>query len=200
MLWLKLFVFLASLTPAIVFSGLAVAGAYSPDPGQALIIRFAHTATIFLLITLSLKPIATLKGLRPVIRFSRMAGLFCFFYALLHFLAYLAFKTGFMWSLFEMDLAKRPYVYVGMAAFVILALMAVTSTKWWQRRLKRNWKMLHRLVYLALILIIIHILWVARSDVWWTVIYGTIGTLLLAWRARLHWLKRRNIAAENHPS
>ena len=175
----KVIVFLLALAPLLVVLSLAVLGKLGPDPGDELILNFAHIAMSLLLIVLSLKPLSRITLFSESKKYSRMLGLFTFFYAFLHFLSYLAFEVGFEIARFQDDLLNRPYVYLGMAALTILFFMAVTSTKGWQKRLKRNWKRLHMLVYPAALIAVIHVLWVARSDVIWAVLYGSIFFLIV---------------------
>ena len=183
---IKIAVFIVCSLPLIVYLWVATTGGFSPDPGKTLIRYFAHTALSLLLVVLSLPLWARWHPTRQAKKLSRMLGLFCFFYVSLHFLSYLAFVTGFSWQVLVKDLTKRPYAYVGMFAFTILLAMAFTSTQGWQRLLRHNWKRLHRLVYLALLLAVVHVTWVARSDYIWAVVYGTLGTILLAGRFYVH--------------
>ena len=184
----KVLVFVLASLPLACIIWLALQQQLGPNPGKALIHYFAHSAVCLLLLTLSLAPLSRLPRLRKAKQLSRLLGLYSFFYAVLHFLAYLAFTTGFRWAVFAEDITDRPYAYVGMLALVILLLMAVTSTQGWQRRLKRNWKKLHNLVFVALLLIIIHIFWVARSDLIWAVSYGSLAAFLIIWRLFNRWL------------
>lgn len=182
MMWVKMLFHIILLAPLSVFLYLGLSGALSPDPGKQMILYLGHTAICTLIFNFSLPLWAKLRAFTHAKRLSRLTGLYAFLYALLHFIAYLAFVTAFDRQIFLEDIVDRPYAFFGMLAFLILCLMALTSTKGWQKRLKRKWKLLHRWVYLALLLIIIHILWVARSDLVWAYSYGLAVLLLLGWR------------------
>ena len=118
-----------------------------------------------------------------------MVGLFALFYATVHFLVWVAFLLAFRWGAIGAEIIERPYITIGFSSFVILVALGITSPKAMVRRLGRNWKRLHRLVYLAGVLAIIHLLWIQRTDLIEPVIYGGILAFLLAFRA-LH--KRRS--------
>ena len=182
-MWLiKTFISLILSVPLLLFVSLAQVGELGPDPGKELIIYFGHTALIILLITLALPILKKIKGLHFISRCSRLIGLWSFTYASLHLLSYLAFVTGFSVAILTEDLTGRPYAYIGMFAWLILLLLAVTSNAYSQRKLKRNWKLLHRFVNLALLAILVHVLWVARSDLVWFLLYSFVFVLLI-------WLK-----------
>jgi sulfoxide reductase heme-binding subunit YedZ len=156
-----------------------------------------------LLITLALTPLARLGGWNVLLRFRRMAGLFAFFYACLHLLSYAWLGQSFVLADIVQDVAKRPYITVGFASFLMLIPLAATSTAGMVRRLgARRWQRLHRLVYLVGIGGIVHYLWLVKSDIRQPLIYGAILALLLGWRlwhrARSR-AKRLGVAAEPAP-
>lgn len=178
----KPFVFVAALAPFCWYFSLGAVGRLGPDPGKTLLINAGHIATSLLLLVLALPLLARFVRLYRWQKLSRMLGLFAFFYVCVHVLCYLAFEAGFIAGRIVEDLTERPYIIVGAGAFSILLLMALTSTRGWQRRLKKRWKFLHRLLYPAMILVLVHIAWVARSDWYWLVLYGICTILLLGWR------------------
>ncbi|WP_217390140.1 sulfite oxidase heme-binding subunit YedZ [Deefgea piscis] len=139
-------------------------------------------ALVALLLTLSITPLRQLTGYSRLIDYRRMLGLFTFFYALLHFMTYVWLDQFFDWSAIGQDILKRPFVTVGFAAFVLLIPLAVTSTKGWMRRLKRNWARLHRLVYAIAILGVVHYLWLVKADLTTPLIYAAVLAVLLGWR------------------
>ena len=123
----------------------------------------------------------------------RLLGLFAFFYAVLHFLTYIVLEQFFGWSYILEDIAKRPYITVGFTAFVLLIPLAATSTKGMIRRLGKRWQKLHRLVYVAAALAVLHFLWLVKGDTRIDpAVYGSILLVLLG--ARLV-LRRRTSAA-----
>lgn len=180
----KIPAFICSLLPFVWGILLIVNNRLGPDPGSELALYTGEWALRFLLIVLALVPVASLTKLSWLRRLSRMMGLFCFFYASLHLLIYLALLLGWEWSSFLDDLAKRPYIIVGALAYLILLPLAITSTQGWQRRLKRRWKRLHRGVYIALLLVLLHLLWVSKASLAESFFYSVIGLLLLFWRLK----------------
>lgn len=141
----------------------------------------------FLFIALTVTPLRRLTGWHVVIRLRRMLGLFAFFYACLHFVSYIWLDQFFMWDAIIEDILDRPYITVGVASFLLLIPLAVTSTNGMARRLGgRRWQRLHQLVYLIAVLGVIHFLWLVKSDISEPVIYGAILALLLGFRLFWH--------------
>ena len=153
-----------------------------PDPAQALSIETGEWALRFLLLTLAITPFRQIFRVAEIARLRRMIGLFAFFYASIHFLSWMAFILGFRWLAIAEELVERPYITVGFLAYVILFLLGVTSTNSMVRRLGKNWKRLHKFVYAASILAIVHLLWILRTDVTEAVIYGVLLVILLGYR------------------
>ena len=140
---------------------------------------------ILLLVTLAVTPLRRLTGWNDLIRFRRMLGLWAFSYVVLHFLIYLVFEHFFSLELIAEDILERPYVTVGFLAFLILILLAVTSTRGWIRRLGgKRWGRLHQLIYLATALAVLHFLWLVKIDTREPVIYGLVLVVLLGARIR----------------
>lgn len=153
-----------------------------PDPAQALSIETGEWALRFLLLTLAITPFRQIFRVAEIARLRRMIGLFAFFYASIHFLSWMAFILAFRWLAIAEELVERPYITVGFLAYVILFLLGVTSTNSMVRRLGKNWKRLHKFVYAASILAIVHLLWILRTDVAEAVIYGVLLAILLGYR------------------
>ena len=153
-----------------------------PDPAQALSIETGEWTLRFLLLTLAITPFRQIFRMVEIARLRRMIGLFAFFYASIHFLSWMAFILGFRWLAIAEELVERPYITVGFMAYVILFLLGVTSTNSMVRRLGKNWKRLHKFVYAASILAIVHLLWILRTDVTEAVIYGVLLAILLGYR------------------
>ena len=153
-----------------------------PDPAQALSIETGEWALRFLLLTLAITPFRQIFRVAEIARLRRMIGLFAFFYASIHFLSWMAFILAFRWLAIAEELVERPYITVGFLAYVILFLLCVTSTNSMVRRLGKNWKRLHKFVYAASILAIVHLLWILRTDVTEAVIYGVLLAILLGYR------------------
>ena len=136
----------------------------------------------FLLITLAMSPLRQLTGYAWPIKYRRMLGLYSFFYVCVHLMTYLWLDHFFDWNEILTDIIKRPYITLGMLAFVLLIPLAVTSTKAMIRRLGKNWKKLHQLVYLISILGVIHFFLLVKADLLEPSIYAAILFVLLAFR------------------
>jgi sulfoxide reductase heme-binding subunit YedZ len=137
----------------------------------------------FLLITLAVTPLRRLTGWNELVKYRRMLGLFAFFYACLHLTTYIALDHFFNFADIGKDIAKHLWVTVGMAGFLMLLPLAVTSTKGWIRRLGgRRWQRLHRLAYVAATAGVVHFYWLVKKDVTQPLIYATILAVLLGSR------------------
>lgn len=148
----------------------------------------------FLLITLAVTPLRRLTGWLWLARWRRMIGLYAFFYATVHFLTYALIDQFFDFPAILQDIAKRPFITLGFACFVLLIPLAATSTNAMVRRLGgQRWQRLHRLVYVIAIGGVIHFLWLVKSDIREPLIYAAILTVLLGHRLYYRW--RRNAVA-----
>ena len=183
-------------------------GNLSANPLSDLTNETGVWALRFICITLALTPLRRLTGWNAVIRFRRMAGLFAFFYATLHFLTYviadrfasLDFPDGILaWSTVRNlaksvgeDIYKRPYITVGFTALMTLVPLAATSTAGMIRRLGgRRWNLLHRLVYVTGVLVVIHYWWLVKSDISRPMAYGAVVALLLGFRIYWSWWRTK---------
>ena len=175
-------IFFMALIPFIWLLSKVFQNDLGPDPAQALSIETGEWTLRFLLLTLAITPFRQIFRVAEIARLRRMIGLFAFFYASIHFLSWMAFILGFRWLAIAEELVERPYITVGFLAYVILFLLGVTSTNSMVRRLGKNWKRLHKFVYAASILAIVHLLWILRTDVTEAVIYGVLLVILLGYR------------------
>lgn len=149
-------VYLIGFIPAVVLFYRALFNILGADPLKTLEHELGEYALIFLIILLSFRPIKKLMNLN-LIKFRRSIGLLAFWYAVLHFLTYIILDQQLIWDLLIGDLIKRPYIIVGVFAFLTLVPLALTSNAWSMRRFgKANWKNLHLLVYLSAILAALH--------------------------------------------
>ena len=181
--WFKPVVFLACLIPLGLLGWKAYSGGLGANPIEVITHATGNWTLRFLLITLAITPIRKLTGRLWLIRYRRMFGLFAFFYAVLHFLTYIWLDKFF--DLHEMlhDVAKRRFITVGFAGFVLLIPLAITSTTGWIRRLGgKRWQALHRLIYVSAIAGVIHYWWLVKADIREPLKYGVILTLLLGYR------------------
>ncbi len=138
-----------------------------------------------LLATLSVSPLVLITRMKGLLVFRRMLGLFSFFYAGLHIVSYVALDKLFLWAEIWADIVKRSYITVGMVAFVLMLLLALTSNQAAIKRLGgRQWQRLHKLVYLAAGLVIIHFIMMRKGLQYEPLVYGFILCGLLAFRVR----------------
>jgi sulfoxide reductase heme-binding subunit YedZ len=133
-------------------------------------------------LSLAATPANTLLGFRPALRVRRALGLYAFGYALLHFLVFVWVDYGLDFALILQDVGSKRYVLVGFSAFLILLPLALTSTQGWMKRMGKNWKRLHRWVYLAGVLAVVHYVWLVKSDIREPLTFGAAVLLLLAAR------------------
>lgn len=178
----KLIVFLLSLTPFLLLVNDTLMERLGANPIEALHFSLGDWALRFLCITLTLRPIKILTGQTWPLRYSRMMGLFTFFYASMHFLVYIVLDLSLSWEQVIDEIPKSPYALVGLLAYMMLIPLAVTSTKKMQKRLGKNWKKLHRLVYFVAFAVIIHYFWLVKSDIREPLFYTVIILLLLGIR------------------
>lgn len=186
----KTVLWIACLAPAARLAWGALhpdAGILGVNPVQYLLWALGWWALFLLTATLALAPLNRLTGWSWLARFQRPLGLFAFAYAALHLLCYALLDQAGAWGEIPGDLVRRPFIFVGLLALLLLLALAITSTKGWQKRLKRNWKRLHRLVYLAAILGVIHFAW--KEKVGWkaprVLAFAAAVALLLAARLPL---------------
>ncbi len=179
-------VFITALIPFFVLVFRVIQNDLGPDPAQELAKETGEWSLRFLLLTLTLTPLRQLTGKPDFVRIRRMVGLFALFYATVHFLAWMSFLLAFRWVAIGEELVQRPFITVGFAAFVILVALGITSPRFMVRKLGKNWKKLHRLIYVAAVLGVIHLLWILRTDVGEAVVYGSIVAILLGYRVVKH--------------
>ena len=153
------------------------------------------TALSLLLITLLVTPLRKLSGWNRLLLVRRPLGLFAFFYVCVHFGIWAGLDMTLMWEWMVEDVVSRPYITVGFAAFLVLIPLAVTSTRGWIRRLGRKWNLIHKGIYLAGVLGIVHLYWIQKADYGETALFAAALALLLGYRA-VPWLVGR-IAARS---
>ncbi|RYZ73659.1 MAG: protein-methionine-sulfoxide reductase heme-binding subunit MsrQ [Lysobacteraceae bacterium] len=169
--------------------------ALGADPVAEIEHRSGLWALRMLMLALAVTPLRQLSGKPVLLRFRRMLGLYAFFYASLHFSAYLVLDLRGYWIQIFEEIVKRPYITVGFSAWLLLLPLALTSTKGWIRRLGRNWARLHKLVYAIGVLAVLHFWWLVKSDIREPLLYATILALLLGWRGWKALSRRRTAAA-----
>ncbi len=178
---------LLCLTPLAMLAERLLAGRLGANPIEFLEHALGDWSLRFLLLALAMTPLRSLTGWVWPLKLRRTVGLCAFAYICLHFAVYIVFDLNILepaQALAKLgeDLVKRLYITVGFAAWLFLLPLAITSTDGWQRRLKRRWKTLHRLVYPAAVFGVLHYLWLVKKDLSEPLIYVAVLSVLLAWR------------------
>jgi sulfoxide reductase heme-binding subunit YedZ len=149
-------------------TGLAIGAAndgLGANPIEAITHETGQWGLRLLLATLAVTPLRRWLGWAWLAPYRRTLGLLCFTYACTHFATWALFDLGLDPGAMAEDVAKRPFVSAGLATLVCLAPLAITSTRGWMRRLGRHWTRLHRLIYLAALLAVLHFWWGVKADV-----------------------------------
>lgn len=186
--------FLLAAVPFLLLVRDIATGNLAAEPVKDVTLRTGLAGLQLLLATLLVTPLRRLTGLGALMSVRRMLGLFAFFYVFLHFLTYGLDQTvlagqGLSPALIWEDVLRRPYITVGFTAFVLLMPLAVTSTTGWVKRLGgKRWQALHRLVYVAAALGVLHFLWLVKADLQRPATYGLGLVVLLGVRL---WRRRR---------
>lgn len=162
---LQIFTHVAAWVPMLILAWDAYRGNLSVNPYQAATQRTGDTAILLLILSLACTPVNTLFKVPEVLKLRRPLGLYAFLYVCTHLFIFTGLDYGFNWNLLVNDLSDKRYILVGLAAFLCLLPLAATSWRWWMVRLGKNWKRLHRLVYLAAVLVVLHFAWVVKGDV-----------------------------------
>jgi len=174
----------AALVPLAALAVGAVRGSLGANPVETITHTTGAWALRLLLATLAITPLRRLTGWAFVAPWRRSLGLLAFGYATLHFATFLALDLGFELGALGEEVVERPYVTLGFAALVLLLPLAVTSTRSWQRRLGRRWLTLHRFVYVAAILAVLHFVWLVKKDLAEPLAYAAVLAGLLGLRLR----------------
>ena len=179
---LRTLIHILALLPLVILVWDFTQGRLTVNPIQEIQLRTGKYALIFLVLTLSCTPLNILFGFKSVLRLRRALGLYSFMYASLHLFNFIVLDYGFNLDLMLSDISGKRFVFAGLAAFLILSLLAATSLRSSVSRLGRNWHRLHWLVYVAAILSVTHFLWQVKADIREPLIYGILVALLLVIR------------------
>ena len=161
----KRVVFAAACIPAVALVYDAFTGNLTANPVDYITDETGDWTITFLMISLAVTPLRRLTRWNEIIKLRRMLGLFAFFYASLHLLTWIVLVSFFDVPTMLVDISMRPFITIGMATFLILLALAVTSNRAAIRRLGRRWQQLHRLVYLAAVGAVIHFWWLVKADI-----------------------------------
>lgn len=190
LLILRVVMWVACLAPAAWLAAGAFLGWLGVNPIEKLTHVTGMTALVMLLVTLAVSPARRLTGWNPLIKLRRPLGLFAFFYAVLHFSVWMVLDLGFRLEWVWEDILERPYITIGFTALVLLTPLAVTSTRGWIRRLGKKWTALHRLVYVATALGLVHFYWLVKADVRLPLLLIATFVVLMGFRVQ-RWAEKR---------
>jgi sulfoxide reductase heme-binding subunit YedZ len=193
---IRILVFAAALIPAAalayrfyaLYYGIDL-NALTADPAKYITAQTGTWTIAFLTISLTVTPIRRLTKWNEIIKLRRMLGLFAFFYGTLHMLTWVVFNHFFDWNGMVEDVVKRPFITVGMATWLILFALALTSNQYSIRKLKRRWQSLHRLVYAAAVGGVVHFWWLVKADLTLPRRWAAAVILLLGFR--LWWMLKK---------
>ena len=181
----------------------AAADQLGANPAEALIRSLGDWTLRFLCLALAVTPLRVLTHTPALARFRRMVGLWVFFYAVLHLLAYAVFDMELDVGEMLLDVVKRPFILVGTLALVLLALLAATSFNgaigWLGAK---RWRALHRAVYAVAVLSVLHFFWMraGKNDFTEVALYAAVLALLLGWRVQQAWQARQKRQRVVHAS
>ena len=188
--YFKPFVFIVCLWPL----GTIILDIYynelGAEPVKKIMNHFGEWTLIFICLTLTMSPLKRITNLAFWVKFRRMLGLFVFFYATIHLLTYVGLDYRFDWEPIINDVLKKKYIFIGFSAWLLLIPLAITSSQKMIKILGRNWKNLHRLVYVIAIFGSLHYIWLSKTIFFKPLIYTLIIVVLLALRIKI---KKREI-------
>lgn len=178
---LQVLVHIGALLPLVWLAWQFSQGQLTANPIREIQLRTGRYALNLLVLALACTPVYNIFGFKPALQLRRTLGLYAFVYAGLHLMNFIGLDYGFNFALIREGIAAKPFALVGLAAFIILLPLAVTSTKGWVKRLGNNWQRLHRLLYVAGVLAVLHFIWLTKSkaDLHVPLIYGAIIGILL---------------------
>jgi sulfoxide reductase heme-binding subunit YedZ len=181
-------VHLAALIPLIVLIIDALNDNLTVNPIQAATQRTGGAAIVLLALSLACTPLSTYAGWKDAVKLRRALGLYAFMYAAIHFVLFVFVDFGLQFDLIAREFVEKRYLWVGVPAFIMLVALAATSFRWAMRRMGKNWKRLHKLIYFVGLLVVLHLAFVIKGDffrlsgdVWKPLLAAiVIGGLLIA--------------------
>jgi methionine sulfoxide reductase heme-binding subunit len=179
--WLHL-IHPAALAPLALGVWDLLQGRLSANPIQDITHRSGYAALVLLVLSLVCTPASLYLGQKWALKLRRPLGLYAFLYAAVHLLIFAVLDYGLNLGLVWQELAEKRYILAGFAAFLLLLPLALTSTKGWQQRLGKRWRSLHRLVYLAAPLAVVHFIWLVKADLREPLLFGAAVAALLLLR------------------
>ena len=196
-LGLKHIVFIICICPfawivwIIINGGLGTNGLLGANPIEAINRYLGDWAIRFLLTAIAITPIRQVTGWIKIMQFRRMVGLFAFFYVCLHLFSYIGLDQFFDWQEIWVDITRRNYITVGMASFILLTILAATSTNGMIKKLGgKRWNLIHKLVYPASIIACLHFFMMRKGIQFEPILYSAICAILLGYRIVVAWSKK----------
>ena len=183
--FLKPGIFILSLIPFLVIISKIYFNQLGPEPVKEITHHTGEWTLIFICLTLAMSPLKRFTNLVIWIKFRRMLGLFVFFYATIHLITYVVIDYRLDWQQIFNDVLKKKYIFIGFSAWLLLIPLAATSSQKMIKILKRNWKNLHRLVYVIAIFGSLHYIWLSKTIFFKPLIYTLIIVVLLALRIKI---------------
>lgn len=180
--WLQVLTHVGAWAPFIWLVYDYVTDNLSFNPIQDITYRTGKPALVLLVLSLACTPLNSLFGFRAALKLRRPLGVYAFLYVVMHLLTFTVLDYVLDWNLIKEAIFEKRYALVGFAAFLLLLPLFLTSTKAWQKRLGKRWKRLHKLVYLAAPLAVIHYIWLVKSDIRQPLAFGAVVALLLLFR------------------
>ena len=179
----KLVLFVNSLVPLTLMLWDVYHKKVGANPLEFVTRTTGMLALVFLLLSLAVTPLRKITGANWLVKFRRMIGVFAFFYGFLHLLTYVAFDRYFNLKSIPADVAKRPFITIGMTAFFLMIPLVITSTNMMVKRLGgKRWNLLHRLVYLAGVAGVFHYWLLVKSDTRLPLTFAFVLGVLLGYR------------------
>ncbi|MEY4589766.1 MAG: hypothetical protein RL497_1842 [Pseudomonadota bacterium] len=182
--WRRIWIFALSLTPCIWLAWRIYDDDLGPEPAKTLVNTCGVWAANFLVLTLMVTPLKRFFNWRSLNTHRRMLGLFCWFYASLHFGCYVFFILGADFQSFTFELTQRPFIIASIPAWVLLTILAITSPKSIMRLCGKRWKLIHQSIYIIAVLTVLHLIWQIRASYQDAIIYGVLLLGLLALRCK----------------
>jgi sulfoxide reductase heme-binding subunit YedZ len=200
--WFRILAHLGALLPLAILALQAATGNLGAEPIRASILRTGKAALVLLALSLACTPLNTVFGFKPALKVRRALGLYAFLYVVVHLGILVGVDYAFDWKLLVEEVLVKRFALAGLGAGLILQALAFTSFDAWKKRLGKNWKRLHRLVYLAGPLAALHFIWSVKQGV--PEPYYWLGGVLLLLALRLppvrRWLSRRRWRIPRRPA
>jgi sulfoxide reductase heme-binding subunit YedZ len=193
----KVLIAVNGLVPLSLLAWDAFNGSLGANPIEFFLRTTGVLTLVFLLITLAVTPLRKIFGFNTLIKFRRMLGLYAFFYAFIHLVTYLVFDRGWTFSGTVSDVIQRPFIAVGMASFIMMVPLAVTSTNKMVKRIGgKNWQKLHRLTYVVAIGGVIHFWMIVKSDIFYPAVFALVLLILFGFRLATRSIPRAQFPKE----